>query len=227
METGTVFQIMLWDVWLQIKYEYLQWRSSASNSGISIHTSLKNRSRLALCAEVIWESTADSSPGLAAPTQALAGILHCAVSAWWNSTQASGLYTLQVLSSVTLATAMQAVCHVSTVGPSLTSGAKHPASPQATWKLHIETSKEEILAKKFQALNLKKSLDLRSRYWTKKTQTAWWRTGWNLRESWTFPLNVAIFWDIAPCSPYVNRRFGGTYDLHLQGRGTAEQETSA
>jgi hypothetical protein len=23
-------------------------------------------------------------------------------------------------------------------------------------------------------------------------------------------LRVAIFWDIAPCSPYVKRRFGGT-----------------
>jgi hypothetical protein len=23
-------------------------------------------------------------------------------------------------------------------------------------------------------------------------------------------MNVAIFWDIAPCNPYVNRRFGGT-----------------
>jgi hypothetical protein len=24
-------------------------------------------------------------------------------------------------------------------------------------------------------------------------------------------LSVAIFWDIVPSSPYVNRRFGGTY----------------
>jgi hypothetical protein len=39
-------------------------------------------------------------------------------------------------------------------------------------------------------------------------------------------INVAIFWDIQPCSPYVNRRFGGTYYLHLQGRKSAEQETS-
>jgi hypothetical protein len=31
-------------------------------------------------------------------------------------------------------------------------------------------------------------------------------------------MNVAIFWDIAPCSRYVNRCFGGTYHLHLQGR---------
>jgi hypothetical protein len=30
-------------------------------------------------------------------------------------------------------------------------------------------------------------------------------------------LNVAIFWDIAPCSLYVNRRFEGMYQLHLQG----------
>jgi hypothetical protein len=30
-------------------------------------------------------------------------------------------------------------------------------------------------------------------------------------------MNVATFWDIAPCSPYVNRCFGGKYHLHLQG----------
>jgi hypothetical protein len=30
-------------------------------------------------------------------------------------------------------------------------------------------------------------------------------------------IKFAIFWDIAPCSPYMNRRFGGTYHLHLQG----------
>jgi hypothetical protein len=29
----------------------------------------------------------------------------------------------------------------------------------------------------------------------------------------------SVFWDITPCSPLkVNRRFGGTYHLHLQGR---------
>jgi hypothetical protein len=27
----------------------------------------------------------------------------------------------------------------------------------------------------------------------------------------------AVFWDVAPCSSGVNRRFGGTYRLHLQG----------
>jgi hypothetical protein len=32
------------------------------------------------------------------------------------------------------------------------------------------------------------------------------------------PLDVVIFWDIAPCSPFVNRRFGGTYHLHAQVR---------
>jgi hypothetical protein len=29
-------------------------------------------------------------------------------------------------------------------------------------------------------------------------------------------MNVAVFWNIAPCSPHVSRRFGGTYHLHLQ-----------
>jgi hypothetical protein len=43
--------------------------------------------------------------------------------------------------------------------------------------------------------------------------------------SWS--LNVAIFWDVAPCSPYVNWRFVGTYNLHLQGRKSAELENSA
>jgi hypothetical protein len=37
-------------------------------------------------------------------------------------------------------------------------------------------------------------------------------------------VNVAIFWNIAACSPYVNRRFGRNYHLHLKaipvtGRG--------
>jgi hypothetical protein len=31
---------------------------------------------------------------------------------------------------------------------------------------------------------------------------------------------------IGPCSPYVNQRFEGTKHLHLQGRTSAEQETS-
>jgi hypothetical protein len=39
-------------------------------------------------------------------------------------------------------------------------------------------------------------------------------------------MNVAIFWDIAQCNPYVNRRFGGTHHLRLQGRKSDEQETS-
>jgi hypothetical protein len=37
---------------------------------------------------------------------------------------------------------------------------------------------------------------------------------------------VATFWDIAPCSPYVNRHLGGTYHHLLQGRKSADQETS-
>jgi hypothetical protein len=39
-------------------------------------------------------------------------------------------------------------------------------------------------------------------------------------------MNSSTFWDIAPCSSCVNRRFGGTYGLHLQGRKSAEQQTS-
>jgi hypothetical protein len=32
-------------------------------------------------------------------------------------------------------------------------------------------------------------------------------------------MKSSIFWDITSCSPVkVNRRFGGTYRLHLQGR---------
>jgi hypothetical protein len=37
---------------------------------------------------------------------------------------------------------------------------------------------------------------------------------------------TAIFRDMAPCSAYVNRRFGGTYRLRLQGRKSVERETS-
>jgi hypothetical protein len=39
-------------------------------------------------------------------------------------------------------------------------------------------------------------------------------------------MKIAIFWDIAPCIPYINRRFGGMYRFHLQGRKSTEQETS-
>jgi hypothetical protein len=39
-------------------------------------------------------------------------------------------------------------------------------------------------------------------------------------------IGVAICWDRAPCSQYANRCFGGTHHLHLQGRKSAEQETS-
>jgi hypothetical protein len=39
-------------------------------------------------------------------------------------------------------------------------------------------------------------------------------------------MNVAISCDITPCSSYVNRRFGGTFYLHLQCRKSVEQRTS-
>lgn len=31
-------------------------------------------------------------------------------------------------------------------------------------------------------------------------------------------INVATFWDITACSPYVNRRFGRTYHVLLPSR---------
>jgi hypothetical protein len=36
----------------------------------------------------------------------------------------------------------------------------------------------------------------------------------------------AVFWDEVPCRSCVNRRFGGTYRLHLQGRKIRERGTS-
>jgi hypothetical protein len=40
-------------------------------------------------------------------------------------------------------------------------------------------------------------------------------------------LNNAVFWDVAPCrSCEMNRSFGGTYRLHLQGRKISERGTS-
>jgi hypothetical protein len=39
-------------------------------------------------------------------------------------------------------------------------------------------------------------------------------------------MNVAIFCNIAPCNQYVKRRFGGMYDVYLQGRKSAEQGPS-
>jgi hypothetical protein len=35
----------------------------------------------------------------------------------------------------------------------------------------------------------------------------------------------AVFWDVAPCRSCVNRPFGGTYRLHLQGRKFRERGT--
>jgi hypothetical protein len=36
----------------------------------------------------------------------------------------------------------------------------------------------------------------------------------------------AVFWDVAPFRSCVNRRFGGTYRFHLQGRKIRERGTS-
>jgi hypothetical protein len=40
-------------------------------------------------------------------------------------------------------------------------------------------------------------------------------------------MDVAIFWYIAPRSPYVNRRFKGGYHFHIRRRKSVRQETSA
>jgi hypothetical protein len=34
----------------------------------------------------------------------------------------------------------------------------------------------------------------------------------------TVTMKNSVFWDVAPCRSCVNRRFGGTYRPHLQGR---------
>jgi hypothetical protein len=39
-------------------------------------------------------------------------------------------------------------------------------------------------------------------------------------------LKNAVFWDVAPCRSCENRRFGGTYYLHHQGRKIRERGTS-
>jgi hypothetical protein len=36
-----------------------------------------------------------------------------------------------------------------------------------------------------------------------------------------------VFWDVALCRSCVNRRFGGMYRLHLQGRKIRKRRTSA
>jgi hypothetical protein len=38
-------------------------------------------------------------------------------------------------------------------------------------------------------------------------------------------MKKAVFWDVAPCRCGVNRRFGGTYRLHLQARGEIRKST--
>jgi hypothetical protein len=39
-------------------------------------------------------------------------------------------------------------------------------------------------------------------------------------------MKVTVLWDIAPCSPYMNQRFGGMYYFLVQGRKSADRETS-
>jgi hypothetical protein len=48
---------------------------------------------------------------------------------------------------------------------------------------------------------------------------------WDLCKNWVATWN-AVFWDVAPYRSCVNRRFGGTYRLHHQGRKIRERGTS-
>jgi hypothetical protein len=41
-----------------------------------------------------------------------------------------------------------------------------------------------------------------------------------------YPEKNFVFWDAASCRSCVNRRFGGTYHIHLQGRKIRERRTS-
>jgi hypothetical protein len=59
-----------------------------------------------------------------------------------------------------------------------------------------------------------------SRYQILKLQngsTAILNTSVKFEYSTVVTIKNAVFWDVAPCSYFVNRRFGGTYRLHLQG----------
>jgi hypothetical protein len=38
-------------------------------------------------------------------------------------------------------------------------------------------------------------------------------------------MNAAIIWDIAPCSPHVDGRFGRTYHIYLQGKKISRART--
>jgi hypothetical protein len=40
-------------------------------------------------------------------------------------------------------------------------------------------------------------------------------------------MKKAVFWDVTPCRSGVNRRFGGKYRLHLQGRGKKKENPHA
>jgi hypothetical protein len=60
-----------------------------------------------------------------------------------------------------------------------------------------------------------------------ETQSAHYYTDVGFEVFTAVTMKDAVFWDVAPCrSCEMNRRFGGTYCLHLQGRKIHEQGTS-
>jgi hypothetical protein len=53
-----------------------------------------------------------------------------------------------------------------------------------------------------------------------------WTNGLRFEVFTAVTMNNVVFWDVAPYRSCVNRRFGGTYRLHLQGRKISERRTS-
>jgi hypothetical protein len=57
-----------------------------------------------------------------------------------------------------------------------------------------------------------------------------WVTYWEtlLEPTWqpSKAVKNSVFWDVAPCTSCANRRFGGTYRLHHQGRKICERGTT-
>jgi hypothetical protein len=60
--------------------------------------------------------------------------------------------------------------------------------------------------------------------WGWRTQT--WQYNVRFEVFTAVTMKNAVFWDVAPCTSCVNRRFGGKYRLHLHGRKIRERGTS-
>jgi hypothetical protein len=66
-------------------------------------------------------------------------------------------------------------------------------------------------------------------YGTYNNKTITWNYYWNCVRFEVFTavtMKNAVFWDVVTCRSCVNRRFGGTYRLHLYGRKIRERGTN-